>query len=144
MSEQYLGIDELLSEPDVRYEDVKTARGLVKLASASSADVIEWLAENEDEAKKSRSGLRLLARCILDKDGKRLGDGLPNDQKTAARDTFVEKMSQRDSVENGVLCRKALELNGLRSKSDVTVEKALGNDSGKVPSVALPSDSPNP
>lgn len=135
----YLGIDELLSEPDIRYATVKTARGAVKLASASSAEIIEWLGENEDPAKKDLSGLRLLSRCILDKDGQRLGAGLPNDEKEALRTIFVQKMKDRDSVENGVLCRIALEINGLRAKSDVTVESALGNGSGGARHVASPS-----
>lgn len=141
---EYLSFDDLLAEPDVRYADVKTKRGLVHLASASSAEIIEWLAENEDPEKQKLSGLRLLSRCIMDGEGKRLGDGLPNDQKTTTRDEFVRKMAQRDSVENGVLARKALELNGLRPPSDITVEKALGNDSGGAPSDASPSGSPSP
>lgn len=141
---EYLGFDEFLSEPDVRYADVKTKRGLVHLASASSLDVIEWLKENEDPEKSKLSGLRLVSRCMLDADGKRLGDGLPNDQKAALREEFVRKMAERDSVENGVVARKALELNGLRAPSDMTVESALGKDSGKAQSDASPSVSPNP
>lgn len=141
---QYMSFDDLLAEPDVRYADVKLARGTARLASASSLDVIEWLKENEDPEKSKLSGLRMVARCMLDAEGKRLGEGLPNDQKEALREEFVRKMSTRDSVENGVLARKALELNGLRAASDITVESALGKDSGKAQSVASPSASPNP
>lgn len=111
-----LSFDELVEAPSTLYDEVKTKVGVVRIGSLSSLDVMDWMDENVDKVKGRFSGLRLLARSIVNPDGSRIGDGMTDDEKRVAIDAAVEKLKKRDSTDNGNLIEAALLLNGLRKK----------------------------
>jgi hypothetical protein len=121
-----LNFDDLVAEPDTRYDTVKTPRGSVRLGSVSSADILEWMDDNEDKVRGVFSGLRLLVKTIVNADGKRIGDGLPDAERLKAQAEALERLKKRDSVENGKLVQACLVLNGLRAKAIVPPNDASG------------------
>jgi hypothetical protein len=129
-SEKVLSFDEFLAEPDIRYEDVEIGggaiggkkRGILKIGSVSSADILEWFEENENPATKKFAGLRLAVKSIVNPDGSRI----PADKREAA----VTRLSEHDAMENGLLVNRCLMLNGLRSRPKGELVK---NESSETP-----------
>lgn len=137
--EKVMSFDDLVSDPDVNYDTVKTKRGTVRLGSVCSADILEWMDDNEDKVRGKFSGLRLVVKSIINPDGKRIGEGLPEAEKKAAQDAALDRLKLRDSTENGKLVQACLVLNGLRKKPAVSP-----NVEGEVDSTAAsPSESPS-
>jgi len=130
MEKQQLSFAQYIETPDTRFDEVETARGIIKIGSVSSADILEWLDENEDPVKKRFAGLRLVAKSIINPDGSRI----PEDQREAA----VDALQKHDSFENGRLAHAALVLNGLRVKKDQGA--LVKNDQSEVPSGASLTD----
>jgi hypothetical protein len=134
MEKQQLSFSEFIETPDTRYDEVETPRGIIKLGSVSSADILEWFDENDDPIKKRFAGLRLVVKSIVNPDGSRI----PEDQREAA----VAALAKHDSFENGRLAQACLVLNGLRAKMGKGA--LVKNDQSEVPSGASPTDSPLP
>lgn len=109
-----LSFDDYVAEDDATFQMVETKRGELKIASCSSAEILEWFEENDailedgkpDNGKRKFKGLRLIARCIVNADGSRI----PRDLRASA----VEQMKKHDSRENGRLMAAAFAVNGLR------------------------------
>ncbi len=133
MEKKQLSFDELVADADMQFADIETLRGVVKLGTVSSADILEWFDENEDKEKRTLSGLRLLVKCIVNPDGSRIGDDAKDaDDKKLKREVAVQAMARRDSKENGQLVKAVLELNGLKVKKNDDVK----NVSSETPSAA--------
>jgi hypothetical protein len=129
-----LSFDQYMEAPDTRFDEIETPRGIVKVGSVSSADILTWFDENDDPVKKHFAGLRLVVKSIVNPDGSRV----PEEQREAA----VVALSKHDSLENGRLAHACLVLNGLRVK---TSKGALvKNDSSEALSGVSPTDSPLP
>jgi hypothetical protein len=129
-----LSFAEYLETPDTRFDEVETSRGILKLGSVSSADILEWFDENDDPVKKRFAGLRLVVKSIVNPDGSRI----PEEEREAA----VQAIAKHDSFENGRLSAACLVLNGLRAK--VGKGALVKNDQSEVPSGASPIASPAP
>jgi hypothetical protein len=114
--------DEILNAKGTQYDTIEAYGIVLRLGSLSSADMLEWLSENNDSAKKERAGLRILVKALVDADGKRVPD---ND-----RERFVDSFANKDNAENGRVIKKVLEMNGLR-QPEKTIE-AVKNDSREV------------
>lgn len=127
-AKKQLSFDEYSESEGVRFDEIPTSRGVVKVGSVSSADILEWFDENEDPKLKKFAGLRLLAKSFINPDGSRI----PKENREAA----VAKFSQHDAVENGKLVKACLELNGLRQKAAQSP-----NASGEAPTDASPTGS---
>lgn len=108
-----ISFDEYVSEEDCTVEEVETKRGLLVIGSCSSAEILEWFAENDavledgrpDMEKRKHRGLRLVSRCILNADGSRL----PKEVRASA----MEQLKKHDSRENGRLMAAAFRVCGL-------------------------------
>ena len=90
-----LSFDQYMEAPDTRFDEIETPRGIVKVGSVSSADILTWFDENDDPVKKHFAGLRLVVKSIVNPDGSRV----PEEQREAA----VVALSKHDSLENGRL-----------------------------------------
>lgn len=131
-TKKVLSFDEYVETPDVRYQEVETARGLINLGTVSSDDILEWLEENDKPANSKDAGLRLLIKSIVNPDGTRIAV----DQREAA----LVVLRKQDALQNGKLVKVALELNGVR-KAAATDAK---NDSSGTPAVDGGSAQPEP
>lgn len=130
-----LDIADLVGLDTIRYDIVKDAYGPgqhARIGSVDSLAMIEWLEGNDskDEEVKKMSGLRLLARSLVNKDGTRI----PEDQLPK----YVQILGEKDSLSNGKVIRAALILNGLRKRAD-ELEK-VKNDSGEAQPAASPTN----
>jgi hypothetical protein len=138
-----ISFDEYTADSGFRYENVEMLDGrTVRVGSVSSADIIRWFEENDDPILRKFSGLRLLAKCWINPDGTRIGDGLLGAAREAMREAAVERLKLGDSRENGRLVARCLEMNGLRV---VRKGAPLPNDSSEAPQPttgASPIDSP--
>lgn len=65
--------EELLGADDTEYTDVTVGHVVVRLGSLSSKEMLAWVADQADEEKKKTNGLVLVAKCLVDKTGKRIG-----------------------------------------------------------------------
>lgn len=97
---------------NVKYDTVEAHGTLVRVGSVSSGDMLEWIEGNGDESKKKRAGLRLLAKSIVDAEGKRY----PADK----HEDVVAALEQKDAIDNGKVLRKVLVLNGFAKAVDPT------------------------
>lgn len=100
-----LSLTDIKVKNTVRYEEVEAYGGTVRIGSVSSAQMLDWVAENSDEKLKTTAGLRLLVRSIVDEDGERFPE--------ADHEGLVEIFRNKDARDNGLVIRAALELNGL-------------------------------
>jgi len=121
-----------LMDPNVeepRYGVVKIGTRNVRVASVSAAEIIEFIEANDDPANRNDNTLRLIARSVVDKDGKRIGkiDELAK-LKDKAPTTLIK------------LRDKCLEVNGLVVKKD---EAPLKNDSREEDTPSSRIDSPS-
>lgn len=131
-SKKVLSFDEYVETPDVRYDEVETARGLVKLGTVSSDDILEWLGENDKPENSKDAGLRLLIKSIVNPDGSRIA--------VAQREAALVAIRQQDALQNGKLVKAALELNGVTQKAAANAK----NDSSGTPAVDGGSAQPEP
>lgn len=102
------GIAEVLDANAVKYDEVEAYGGVVRIGSLSSADMLQWIADSRDPIKKSRAGLRLLVKSIVDGEGNRL-DTVTDDKVNL----LIERFAQKDNQDNGKIIDRALVLNGL-------------------------------
>lgn len=122
-----------------RYEEIEVYDGKLRLGTVSSLAVLAWVKENEEDEFAKNSGLRLLARTIVDAEGNRVSNHLPGTPEERADITaFVEDLLLKDSEDNGKAIKKALELNNLISER---LREKLKNASGSTTTVEPPSDS---
>ncbi len=122
------------------FATVEAYRGIVPIASLSSADLIEWLESNDDPTKKREAGLRLLVKSIVDKVYDEKDEVEPVHLPLDQREEYLTIFRAKDARENGKVIKKILELNGL----DVKARSAEKNESSETISAASPSDSPLP
>lgn len=130
MSEKkVLSFEELAEEGNVVTDTVPFGKGELKLASLNSEDMIEWHQDNLDEEKKKLSGFRLLIKSIVDEAGNRI----PKER----HDEFLAMFRGKDANVIRRAVSKALELNGMRLKTDPANAK---NDSGETNTDASPTN----
>ena len=56
MSEALMTFDDLVADLGIRFETVKTARGSIRIGSVCSADILQWMDDNEDKVRGKFSG----------------------------------------------------------------------------------------
>lgn len=114
--------DELLKADDTDYATVEVGVGhIVRLGSLSAAEMLQWITDQEDTEKAKTNGLVLVAKCLVDSEGKRYGK---------LDDVKALQTKQPKTVRK--LVKAALALNDLNVKAETK------NDSGE----AIPSASP--
>lgn len=128
--EKVFSFDEMLAVNDTKYDTVEVFGGIQRIGTLCSADMIEWIEDNDIPEKKREAGLRLLVKSLVDGDNNRV--------PVARREEFLEAYRNKDARSNGKIVRAALELNGLKTKA---VE--LKNDSSEAPTGASPSGLPD-
>lgn len=99
--------DELLAVDDAEYVDVPVGKKIVRLGSLSSAEMLVWIRDQDDDEKAKTGGLVLVAKCIVDSDGKRIGK---------LEDMIRLREKQPKTVKR--LVRAAIDLNELEVKTD--------------------------
>lgn len=119
--------DELLNVNDTEYANVEIAPGVVvRLGSLSAQGMLDWIEQTAgDEEKAKANGLLLVAMCLVDSDGNRIGK----------LDTMTDLRRKQPKTAKKLI-DKALELNDLRASEK---EK---NDSSGATSPVPPTDSP--
>lgn len=133
MSEKkILSFDEAYEADGTEYDTVPYGKGLLQIGTVSSADMIEWMEENEDPAKRKEAGLRLLVKSIVNAEKQRI----PESQREAA----LKKFAGKDARMNGTVIKRILELNGMAKKA----AEIAKNESGEAPTAASPTGSPSP
>ena len=96
-----------------------------------------WVTENEQPEFAKDSGLRLLARTIVDSEGNRLSTNQPGSPEESADITeAVKTLLEKDSEDNGKAIKAALELNNLLSER---LREKLKNVSGETTTEEQPS-----
>ncbi len=128
-----LSFDEYVETPDVRFDEVETARGIVKLGTVSSDDILEWLEENDKPANSKDAGLRLLIKSIVNEDGSRIA--------VANREAALVAIRKQDALQNGRLVKAALELNGVRQKAAADAKNGSSGTQESAGDSALPEPS---
>ncbi len=118
-----LSFDEILGVEDVEYRDVtvknwpKTGQtGIVRLATCSADDLIEWSEQNDVDRKTA--GLRLLAKSMVGPDDRRFAD-IPG-----ALERLIASLRGRSSNSINTLVQEALDLNQLTEKSQASAKNA--------------------
>lgn len=89
----------------VEYTNVKAHGIEYKLGSVSTDDMLQWVDEREDPAKRRVSGIRLLVKSLVDDE---TGDRVPE----AEYEDWVKTFAKKDNRENGRLIAAVLKLNG--------------------------------
>lgn len=120
-------LDESVEEP--RYKEVEIGTRVVRMASVPSTEVLAFIDEQNSDSGRSGSTLRLIARCIVDKDGHRIG-----------KLDEVEKLAKKSPPTLVKLRDAALEVNGLKVKAG---DEPTKNDSGEVASSDSATASPS-
>lgn len=118
-----LSLDDILGVEDVEYREVPVKNwpkvgqtGIVRLATCSAEDLIEWSEDNEKDRKTA--GLRLLAKSMVDKDGRRFVS-VPG-----VVDRLLASLSKRSSAAINTLVTEALDLNQLTDKAQAAAKNA--------------------
>lgn len=94
----------LMTVPGTRYKEVELEAGIVTLQSATSGDVLQWFADNDDPLKKGFAGLRMAVISL----------NVPVED----RESTLQGLLARDYVENDKIAHAALVLNGLRKEKE--------------------------
>lgn len=105
-AKEVLSIDQMVAGfTPVEYAEVEVIGSVVRIASLSAADVIEFNESNEGPAKRTAS-IRLMVKSLVDKDGARIG-----------KEEHVQQFMQTRSKEVTAIVDAVLTLNGLNKKN---------------------------
>jgi hypothetical protein len=121
---KFLGVEDMLSTPNVYYRDVPAFGGTVRLASLNAEELIEFLSANDNPEQKRRASVRMVVRGLVNEAGERIG-------KPEHVDLFLKK----DSGNVNRLIRAMMELTGLSDEES----KEAKNSSGGAGSAASPT-----
>ena len=125
--------EDVLAQADTEYRTVKAWGGkMARIGSLTAAQMIAFLENNEDPAKKRGNGLMLITQSLVNKEGLRLVD--QSNVEGVAR--AMEQLKTKDAGANGRVIEAILLLNGLGRKDAKEIAK---NASGEAPSDASPS-----
>lgn len=110
-------IDELLSTgTSVEYAEIEGFKPgqKIRIGSVSAGDMIQWSTENEIENMKREAGLRLIAKSLVDRNGKRYASG---------DESVVGKLrALRHNVSERIV-KEILKLNGMEVKAQNETKK---------------------
>jgi hypothetical protein len=115
--EKVLSLDEMVADSPTEYATIpgfKTGT-TIRIGSLDAGEMIEWSEANEGEAKRN-AGLRLIAKSLVDKDGK--FQITPGDEKAVGRAVQQLKKVQHKKAEEVV--KAVLKLNGMRVAGEKT------------------------
>lgn len=132
--EVFESFDDVLETEDTEFKTIKAWGGRpARIGSLTAGQMITFLENNDDPAKKRTNGAMLIAQSLVDKKGKRLVN--PDDPEALQK--AIESLKKKDANVNGNVTEAILLLNGLGKKDAKALAK---NDSGEAPSDASPSD----
>lgn len=119
MSEKKVAsIEEVLKGKGFKYDTIEAYDTVVRLGTLSSADILEWLAENEDPVKSKTAGLRILVKALCDAEGNRV----PEEK----REEYIVIFRHKDNDDNNRVIHKVLEMNGVGKGKEL--KEAVKND----------------
>lgn len=118
----------------IEYKEIQGWGGsTIRIGSLSSADMIQWVEENDDKVKQKDAGLRLIVKSLVDTNGGRVDEG--------DRDRMLKAIQKKNARENGRIVREILDFNGLtKARAALDLPK---NDSSEGATGASPSSSPS-
>lgn len=122
---------ELEAANEMQYAEVDVYGITVRIGDLSTADMMEWLKENDDKEKRKEAGLRLVTRCLVSEEGKRLNE--------EERDSMLAKLRKKNASHNKILVSACLHLTGL----DEATQQVLKNASPEARTADSPSGSPD-
>lgn len=99
---KYLSMEDIEKHADVRYAEAEAWGGILRLASLSADEMIEFVESNEGPGRKL-AGIRMLVRSMVDGEGKRIGT-----------EQHLEVLKKKDSGTVSKLVGMVMELNGMR------------------------------
>jgi hypothetical protein len=127
-------MDEIVSAGGTEFRTLKAWGGkAARIGSLTAGQLINFLNNNDDPAKRRMNGLILIAQSLVDKAGKRLVDTKDNEAMSKA----IDQLKDKDAKVNATLVEKILELNGLNKKDAKEIAK---NVSGEANTDASPTD----
>lgn len=102
-----LSIDEILATDDIEFAEVPGYKPgeVIRIASLTAGDIIEWSEAGEGEAKKT-AGLRLIVKSLVDENGKRIG-----------KDEHIHAFKRKSHRQTELIVKAILKLNGMHVKS---------------------------
>jgi len=115
--------DEIIKGKGTKYDTIDAYDLTIRLGSLSSADLLEWMGENEDSEKQKVAGLRILVKALVDAEGNRI----PEEE----REKYVELFRHKDNADNNRVIHKVLEMHGLRKPvpgEPTDLQGAIKND----------------
>lgn len=126
-------LEDALLAQDTSYASVPYGKGLMRIGSLSSADIIEWMEDNDVPEKRREAGLNLIVKSLVGPEPENLR--VPKER----REEFLAAFRGKDARANGRLVKAVLELNGLDKAARESVKNDSSEaDSGASPSVSLP------
>lgn len=100
--------EELLEVDDAEYTEVPVGSGKsVRLGSISSNEMIKWIEDNGDDEKVKTNGLVLVAKCLVDAEGKRIGKVADMLQLRDKQPKTVKKLVDAAVALNNLVVRSA-------------------------------------
>jgi hypothetical protein len=113
-------LDDVIGTVATEFKRVRAwGNKVARIGSLSAGQMINFLENNEVQAKRRRNGLILIAQSLVDKDGKRL----VNTEDNEALEQAVNRLMKQDANVNGKLVDIILELNGLNIKDAKEIAK---------------------
>lgn len=122
---EYLDITGIEEFNDIRYDEIPVWGGIMRVASLTSEDMVEFIEANNGPARKT-AGVRLIMKSIVDKDGNRIG-----------QPKHLEMFKKKDSKTTDMIIGRLMKLNGIGVKNQEL--EAVKNGSSEATSDASPT-----
>ncbi len=74
VSEEFLSFEQFMEADPVEYDVVQLPKGNVRIGSVTGDEWAEWSEMRESPEGRKKSGGWLIAKSLVDKDGRRIGD----------------------------------------------------------------------
>jgi hypothetical protein len=118
-------MEDVLATADTEYRTFKAWGGKpARIGSLTAGQMITFLENNDDQTKKRRNGMMLIALSLVDKTGKRLVDA--NNAESVNK--TIESLKTKDSNANGKVVERILTLNGLNAKDAKEIAKNVSGE----------------
>lgn len=128
---EILSIEQMLAADDVEYREVAAWGGKVRLRSLSSEDMIEWIEGNRngDPEVRRTSGLNLIVKSLVDKDGNHIG-----------KPEHVAAFQKKSAIVTGRIVNAVMDMNGLSKAQSAFLKNVLSGAGIAVSPSALPKN----
>lgn len=125
VEKKVLSIDDIEETDDIRYDEIPVWGGVMRVASLTSEDMVDFIEANDGPARKT-AGVRLIVKSIVNEKNEHIGT-----------DKHLSLFKKKDSKTIDMIVKRLMILNGI-GKEAQEIEKAK-NGSGEADSGASPT-----